>query len=156
MPSRAEALADQFEAATNELIAEVEACPEDRWKAVTPNDGRTFNVVAHHVAMGDVPIAGFVGSIANGEGLPNVTPEMIDQGNAEHAKQQADVSKEQVIADLRQNCASAVALVRGLNDEQLDQSGSAFGRDWTTQQVIEMVLIGHTQDHLNTIRATTG
>jgi uncharacterized damage-inducible protein DinB len=153
MSARADALARQFEEATNELIATIEACPDEKWKAVTPNDGRTVNVVAHHIAMGDVPISGFVGSIANGQGLPNVTPEMIDQSNAEHAKQQANISKEQVIADLRANCASAAALVRGLSDEQLDRTGSAFGRDWTTQQVIEMVLIGHTKGHLDTIRA---
>ncbi len=153
MPSRAESLANQFEAANNEVIAAVETCPDDKWKAATPNDGRTLNCVADHIADGNQAIAGFVQALANGQPLPGITPQQLDQLNAERAQKQANVGKADVSSALRQSGAAAASTVRGLTDQQLDRAGAFAGGEWTTQQMIERVLIGHVQDHLNTIRA---
>ncbi|MDB5059586.1 MAG: hypothetical protein JWO59_3058, partial [Chloroflexi bacterium] len=51
------------------------------------------------------------------------------------------------------NGEAAASMVRGLNDEQLDRPAGPLG---TTQGAIELVLIGHIQDHLNAIRGAAG
>jgi hypothetical protein len=153
MPSRAETLADQFEAANNETIAQVETCSDAVWKAPTPNDGRTVAAVAYHIADGHTGILGLVQSLANGEPLRRITPEQLDQGNAQQAELHANANKAEVVQALRQNGANAAGAVRGLSDEQLDRSGAFAGSEWSCQQMIERVLIGHVRDHLGTIRA---
>jgi hypothetical protein len=79
--------------------------------------------------------------------------EMIDQGNAQHAQQFANVTKEETLAALQQNAPGAVAMVRGLSDEQLDRSAEFVGRRWTTEEAIQTILIGHIAGHTESIRA---
>jgi hypothetical protein len=153
VPTRAESLADQFEAVTNEAIREIQNCSDAKWKSTTPNDGRTVNVVAHHIASGDRPISELVAAIAYGKPMPPITLEMIDQGNAQHAIQFANVTKDETIALLRQNSAPAASAVRGMTDEQLDKTGDLFGNAWTAEEAIQRILIGHVQGHLESIRA---
>lgn len=153
MSTRAEALADQFEAANNEAIAQVSACSEGVWNAATPNDGRTVRVVAYHIASSHEGILGLIQAVANVQPVPPITPEMIDAGNAQQAQEKANVSKDEVTQALQQNGAAAVSAVRSLSDEQLDKTISFWGNDWTTQLMIERILIGHTNEHLNSIRA---
>src|SRR5438876_1236405 len=126
MPTRVETLAAQFEAATNEAIQEVQNCSDAKWRLATPNDGRTVGVLAHHIATGDVPIFGLVDAIANGQAMPPITPEMIDQGNALHAQQFANVTKAETVQLLKQNSSTALSALRSLSDEQLDKSGEIF------------------------------
>jgi hypothetical protein len=153
MPTRAETLVAQFEAATNEAVETIQGCPDTTWKATTPNDGRTVGVVAHHIATGDVPISGLVQAIANAQPMPPLTPEMLNQGNALHAQQFANVTQAETVQLLQQNSAIAASAVRGLTDEQLDRTAEFFGSQWTAQQAIERILIGHIHDHLASIRA---
>src|ERR1700730_13948323 len=103
MPTHAETLAAQFEAATNDAIQEVRNCSDAKWRLAMPNDGRTVGVVAHHMATGDLPILGLVQAIASGQPMPPITPEIINQGNAQHAQQFANVTKAETIQLLQQN-----------------------------------------------------
>ena len=116
-------------------------------------DGRTVGVVAHHVASGHATIGGLVQGFAAGMPAPGITPEMIDGRNAEHAQQYANCSKQETAELLDRNGAAATAIVRRLTDEQLARTGTIFGSDWTTEQVVERILIGHPQGHLAAIRA---
>jgi hypothetical protein len=154
MPTRVEELTAQFEAANQDAIQTIKGLSDTAWKATTPDDGRTVGVLAHHIATGDIPISSLCGAIANGQPLQPITPEMIDQSNAQHAKQYASVSKEETLALLEQNGATALACLRGLSDAQLGNKAEFFGREWTAEQAIQMILIGHIQDHLGKIRAT--
>ncbi len=153
MPTRAETLADQFEAVNNDAITVIENCPEAKWKTATPGDERAVNTLANHIADGHQGIGGFVHAMANGQPLPSITPQQLDQLNAERAQREANVTKAEVVDALRQRGAAAASAVRGLSDEHLDRPGTFAGSEWTTRQMIERVLIGHVQDHLNTIRA---
>jgi uncharacterized damage-inducible protein DinB len=153
MATRAENLAAQFEAVNQEAIQAVQACSDETWRKPIPDDGRTVGVLAHHMAMGDVPIAELVETIANEKPMPPLTMEMIDQGNAQHAQQFANVTKEETLAALQQNAPGAVAMVRGLSDEQLDRSAEFVGRRWTTEEAIQTILIGHIAGHTESIRA---
>jgi len=85
--------------------------------------------------------------------------------NAAFPEQHADVTKPQVLELLNSNTASALDLIRGLSDEQLQRG--IGGRDqqallqWcgearTVDQLIEQLLIGHVLLHRSSVRATVG
>jgi uncharacterized damage-inducible protein DinB len=152
MSARAEALAAEFDKVNGELIDAVNAMSDEQWRARCDAEGWTVGVTAHHVAGGYGPISGLVQAIATGQPLPPLTPEMIDQGNAEHAKQAANCTKAETIELLRSGGASGTAIVRGLSDEQLGRSATVFGNQITAEQAIQQILIGHPQSHLDSIR----
>jgi len=156
MSARTEALASEFESLSNDAIAFVRSCPDATWKAVCPDDARTVGVVAHHVATGDVPISQLVLAVAKGQPVPPITMEMIDQANAQHAAQHANVTKEETVAALQENAKAAAALVRGLSDEELDRSATVVGNQWTAEDVINNILINHVRHHLNTMQQAQG
>jgi len=152
MSEQAEALAQHFEQANDEAIAVVEGCPDERWRAHHASEGRSVNVLAHHVAVGHQIIAEWVQGIATGQPLPALTMDSFTEPNAQHARQNADVTKPEAIAELRHQGATAASLIRGLSDEQLDRAGELLGRQMRTRDVIEGVLIGHVRNHLGSIR----
>src|SRR5215470_5373829 len=156
MSERAHNLAQQLEHANRDLIHTVEALSEAQWRAKTPGDGRSVGVVAHHVATSHKSVAGLVGAIAHGKAVPTITMEMIHDGNAKHADQFANCTKAETLALLRQNGAAAVAMVRGLNETELERTVNFPMGTLTAAQVVEKVLIGHANDHHGTIRRAIG
>src|SRR5437899_642676 len=131
--TRAREMAANIDAANEETIQTVIACPNARWQAVVPSDGRTFNVVASHIAGSYPSFAAFVQSVSNGGALPPVTMDMIDQGAAAHAKEAANVGKDAVLQSLRENGQALSAAVGSLSDEQLEtpSANQMFGQTWT-------------------------
>src|SRR5438067_6351999 len=129
MSERAEALARQLEQVVGEFTRAVEECSEGRWRAKTSGEGWSVGVVAHHVAAAHLEAMGIIQGVANGQGMPPITLEMIDQGNAKHAEEHANCTKAETLDLLKRNGSSAVAAVRALSDEQLDRSTpmAAFG-----------------------------
>ena len=62
MSQRSQVLANQFEQASQEMIATVERCSDAQWTTKTSGEGWSVGVVAHHVAQGHEAIAEFVKS----------------------------------------------------------------------------------------------
>jgi len=150
---RAQVLADQLEQANRELVHTVEQLSDAQWKTTTVDEGWSVGVVVHHVATGHGYLSGLVGKIADGDPV-TVDRDAIHRANAEHAVQFADVTKASALALLRQNGAAATAVVRRLDDAQLDRAGGSMGM--TAAQAIERVLIGHVRNHHASIRQATG
>jgi hypothetical protein len=96
-----------------------------------------------------------VKSAATGSPMPEFTMDKLNQANADHAKECADVSREETLALLRQNTAPAADLVRGLSDDQLSRKTKLPIGDMelTAEQIIENVLIGHLTTHAASISA---
>ncbi len=155
MGERAQKLAERFEQANNDVIAAVERCSPSEWRSQCVNEGRSVGVMAHHIGGGHTAITQLMQAIANGQPLPPLTPEMLDQSNAQHAAQFANCTKDEALALLREGGAHAAGAVRGLSDEQLDRTATVFGMPMSAQQFIENVLIGHPQGHLQSIRMAT-
>ncbi len=158
MGERAEALAQRFEQANNDVIAAVAGCSDAQWKATTKEEGWSVGVTAHHIAVGHPGVFGLAQAIANGQPVPPITLDMINQGNAQHAQQFAGCTKQETLDMLRANGAAAAAGLRGLSDEQLDRSATlaVFGDSpVSAQQVVEMILIGHPQNHLASMKGAT-
>ena len=154
---QAEALARQFDAVNREVMTWVENCPADRWQQTCPHDERTAGVVAHHIAASHGVLTHFVTLIAQGQPLPELTVAALDQANAHHAEQFANVVQAEVLELLRTSGAATVATVSQLTDEQLAHSAylSLFGTTMSAQQVIEHILLGHARSHLANLQVLT-
>ena len=156
MSERAADLAAKLESANAAVIAAFESCSDEQLGKTCESEGWPVTVAAHHVAMSHASIAGLAQLIANGQQVPPITMDMINAGNAQHAKEFANVSREETLALLRKEGQAAVELVRGLSDEQLDRTAPmafAGGAEWSAADVIERVLIGHPTQHGESIRA---
>jgi uncharacterized damage-inducible protein DinB len=149
-------LAERFEAVNGELIAAVEAASEDDWKRTCQGEGWSVAVTAHHIATSNNAVAGLVQAIASGQEVPPITREMIDEGNAQHALEYADCTREETLELLREGGAQTLRILRGLSDEQLDRTAvfqAMNGAEVSAQQFAEMILIGHSNQHLQSIRS---
>jgi hypothetical protein len=146
---RARALAWRFEQAHNALVATVEGCTPEQWRATCADTGWTVGVQAHHVAAGEAAIAGMIREVADGRPHPPMPPGALDTINARHAEEFANVTKEETVALLRGNGAMAAKTYRSLSDEQLACTATpvAGGHAASVAQLIEYLAIGEIERH---------
>ena len=158
MSARAESLAKQFEAKVAEMTAVVTKLSDADWKKVTAAEKWSVGVTAHHVAGGHEGILRIVKRVASGGAAPNFTMAMLDEMNAQHAREHANCTKAETLALHQKGAATVAAALRALSDAELDRSGTVLtgGPAMTTQQVIEGILINHIDDHMGSIRKTVG
>lgn len=157
--AQARALAWRFQQALDALIATIEECTPEQWRAVCADTGWTVGVQAHHIAQNAAMIAGMIWKVADEQPLPAITPAMIDAANARHAEEFAHVTKEETIALLRGNGAIAAQTYRGLSDAQLARTATlrADGHPTSAAQLIEYLAIGEIERHGEHLRhALTG
>ena len=87
--------------------------------------------------------------------MPDLTWDVVNQGNYEEASSHTGVDKAAAIALVRENVATAVVVVRGLTDEQLDRVAPTdlhWGAPLTVQFFVEQHPIAHPYMHLESIR----
>ena len=154
--TRTAELAEQFEAINADIIATVMECSDEQWQLPTKEEGRTVGVLAHHVGTVNGVFAGIVERLAAGDTYtPNVSMEEVDRNNAQHADQHATIGKQETLDVLRSNGEAILRALNSIDDETLDRRAGVFGgHEMTVTQVMEWVVIGHTADHLGTIRNT--
>jgi hypothetical protein len=154
--SRAEALAGRFERLNQDVISTVERCSEQHWRQPSGAEAWSVAVTAHHIAGSYSPIARLLRRVALGREVPVLTRAQIDQGNAESAAQFANCSQAETLDLLRTAGAEAAGIIRALSDEQLDRAAwvNHLGATLSAEQLAEQVLIGHTEEHLASIRST--
>jgi hypothetical protein len=157
MGARADQLASKLDQSCREINAAVERLSDAEWKTVASAEQWSVGVVAHRVAESHAEEGGFVQMIAKGQPVPPLTMEMIDEGNARHARVHTDVTQAATLALLQANGAQAVAMVRGLSDAELDRSGTLLvgTPPVTAAQAIQELLIDHVYEHLSSLMATT-
>jgi hypothetical protein len=156
MGARAEGLAAKLEAAHNDLVAAIEGASGEDWNSTCSDGEWTKGYAAYHAAANIGGISGMVRTVAGGQPFkPSVASwDAINAMNAEHAKEHAGCTPADALELLRRDGPDAVAMVRGLSDEQLDikvppvMDGMP---ELSVEQHVEMVLIGHTTEHLRTI-----
>jgi hypothetical protein len=156
MGSRVEGLAKRFEQTNEEVIAAVQACSDEQWNKTCSGEQWSVGVTAHHIGTSHQPLAEVVRVLATSQPFPPFTPEMIDAGNAEHARQFAGCTREETVELLRQGGRQAAEILRGLTDQQLDNGAPLpllGGQRLSAAEFAELVLIGHPANHLESIRA---
>jgi hypothetical protein len=159
MGQRAQVLGDRIEQGADALAAFAQTLSDADWRVAVPHDGRTIGVVVHHVGnMYPIEIE-LAQTLASGKPIAGVTWAAVDQINADHAKQQASVTKAEALALLRQNSRNAAAAVRALSDAALDQAAPvSLNADapLTCQFFIEDHALRHSFHHLARIKAALG
>ncbi|MGD9932709.1 MAG: SRPBCC domain-containing protein [Dehalococcoidia bacterium] len=159
--SAAESLASELNMVLIQTIEAIQACPAGRWTAAAPADGRQANVVADHIAN-HLALAGLVTAVARGESHPvaDLGPETLEQLNAGHAADAASVTREAVVARIRQDGPAAVEAIRALDDAALRRTtplAVAGGAILTAAQIAEGPLLADSREHLEAFRsAATG
>jgi hypothetical protein len=158
MGAKGEALAKQIEAKANEATAVIEKLTDADWKKVTEAEKWTVGVTVHHLAGGLEAVAGIITGIVAGHAPGNFTMGMLDQMNAQHAKEHANCTKAETAALLKKGSATAAAVVRGLSDDQLAKSGIVFTEapPMTAEHLVQRGLISHIDEHFGSIRKTVG
>lgn len=155
MSTRAEGLAKQFEGLSQDLVSTLESYTPDQMQASCAGEQCTVAALASHVAIVHTLGAEWIRSAASGEPMPSVTMDSVHSMNAEQFTRDAGCPKDEILTSLRQNGAEAAEVVRSLTDEQLDRSSyfELFGREVTTETIVQGVLIGDIQGHSASINA---
>jgi len=136
----AAAYAADIEAARDRLIAFASDCSEAQWRAA-PLDGdpRPVAVVVDHVADSYEYLAGFIRQILAGQAA-EVTGELVDDLNAEHAAAAAAVSQADAAEHLRRSGAAISALIASLSADQLSVADGRI-------RLFAQIAIRHADNH---------
>ena len=159
MGAKTEALARQFEGKARDAVATLEKLGDADWKKVTAAERWTVGVTAHHLAGGLEAVAGIVtGLVSGGPSRGTFTRAMLDEMNAQHAKEHAGCTRAETLALFQKGAATTSAVVRGLSDDQLAKSGTVFtdASPMTAEQLIMLGLVAHIDEHMGSIRKTVG
>ena len=158
MGAKGEAFAQQFEAKVGEATALLEKLSDADWKKATAAEKWTVAATAHHVASSYEPITHIIKTIAAGRALPHFTRQMLDEMNAQHAKEFAGCSKSETIALHKKGAAAAAAAVRGFSDAELAKAGPVFTGmpPMSAEEMVKGALLGHIDEHFGSIRKTIG
>ena len=93
--------------------------------------------------------------LAAGKPVTGVTWDDVHAGNAQHAAEHREVTKEEALDLLRRNSADASAAIRALSDAQLDRAAPlSLNADapLTCQFMLEDHAVRHSWHHLARIR----
>jgi len=159
MGAKTEALARQFEEKARAAVATLEKLGDVEWRKVTTAEKWTVGVTAHHLAGGLEAVSGIVTGIASGAASRgNFTRAMLDDMNAQHAKEHADCTRAETLALFKKGAAKAFGVVQGLSDDRLATSGTVFTDmpPMTAEQLIMLGLVNHIDEHMGSIRKTVG
>jgi len=160
MSQRSEQLAKRIEEGARGLATFTSALSEQEWQTpVSATDRRTVGVVVHHVASMYPLEIEVARKVAGGNSVTEVTAEVVNQINAEHAGKHTQAGKSETLELLRNNSRAAADAVRALTDEDLDRAapfGLSFGAPVTAQFVIEDHALRHSWHHLARIRKALG
>jgi hypothetical protein len=156
---RSAELAEQYESAHDEFVRLVESLSPDQWHLTGKNfpkriddedEGRSVGIIAHHVATNGDWIIERIQTMLAGGPLAPVNMRTI---NAEHARNNATVTKDDVLRLLRASKPRISNAVRAIPDNQLDIERSTPAGPMSAAQRVERVLIGHMKQHQGSIEA---
>ena len=155
MGARSEALAKRLEQGADALADYARTLTDAQWQTKVPRDGRTVGVCVHHVAnMYPIEVQ-LAQQLGEGKAIAGVTWDAVADINAKHAKEKANVTKDEAIAALKQASRAASAAVRALTDAQLDNA-APVSLNWdaplTCQFFIEDHALRHSFHHLGRIK----
>ena len=157
--TRSAQLAEQFEAAHDDFIHLIESLNDEQWHRAGKNfpkriddedEGRPVGVIAHHVATNGDWIMQRIQTMLAGGPLSPVNQRVI---NSEHAREHADVTKDEVLRLLRASKTRIAEAVRAIPDNQLDIQRETPAGPMSAAQRVERVLIGHMEQHEGSIKA---
>lgn len=150
-----QALTDRFDAFNQDLITFVESCSTADWQQITPAEGWPVGVTARHIGVGHYPLVAWVKLIVDGEAIPEVTMEAINQINDQHAIDHRDCTKTEVLEILRTNIAETSDYLASLDDAALARQTYVplFDADYNAGDLFQFLLIDIANTHLDSMKA---
>jgi len=155
MGQRSNALADRLEQGARALTTFASGLTDAQWRSRLPKDGRKVGVIVHHVASVYPLEIQLAQTLAGGKPVEGVTMDVVNQMNAEHAREHDAVTKAETLELLARNSAAAAAAIRDLSDEELDRAAPvSLNSDapLTCQFMLEDHAVRHSYHHLARIR----
>ncbi len=139
----------------DELERVVAACSEEDWQRQCPWEEWSVGVTARHIAAGHFSAIDLVRAIVADGHLPDLTMDDLVRSANRHALEHKDTNREEVIDIIRQKGAELLDVVSSLDEEDLKREGSmrAAGGAITAGQLIEMVILQSSSNHLDNIKA---
>ena len=156
--SRSEALARQLEEKARDAVATLQHLSEADWRTVTPAEKWSVGVTAQHYAAVMEAIARTIETVASGRPFESLTPGLIDEMNARHARDYAACTRAETIELFQKGVRVAAAAIRRLSDEQLARSAKMISTmpPMTVEQLIAGGLLSHMDEHIGSIKKTVG
>src|SRR3984893_1629361 len=158
MGHKGETFATQCEVKVKEATTLLEKLSDADWKKTTAAEKWTVAATAHHVASSYEPVTHLIKTIVAGQALPHSTRQLLDEMNAQHAKEFAGCTKPETIALHKKGAAAAAAAVRGLSDAELAKTRTVFMGmpPMSAEEMVKGALLGHIDEHFGSIRKTIG
>ena len=155
MSPRAQALAATLEEGARAIADFAGTLTAAEWQTPMPKDGRKLGVIVHHVASIYPLEVQLAQKLAAGGVIDDVTWNDVHALNANHARENDRVSKEEALALLGKNAAAAAAAIRAMSDAELDRvaPNSLYGNaPLSCQFMLEDHAVRHSFHHLARIR----
>jgi len=149
--ARADELANRLEMGARALADFASTLTDAQWSTRVPRGGRTVGVIVHHVASVYPVEIELAQKLASGQAITGVTSKDIDEMNAQHAKENSAVTKEEALALLARNSGAAAAAIRALSDEALANAAPVSlyeDAPLTCQFLLEDHAVRHSYHHL--------
>jgi len=159
MSKRTEALASRLEDGARALAAFAAELTDAEWEMPVLPDGRKAGVIVHHVASMYPIEIGLAQQLARGEAVAGVTWDDVDVINANHAKENDEVTRAETLELLERNSRAAADAIRQMTDTQLDTAAPLSLNDdvvLTTQFMLEDHAVRHSSHHLTILRRALG
>ena len=156
---RAAKFAAEFVAAQQEFIRLVESLTDEQWRRIGKNfpqrsgdedEGRRVGIIAHHAATSGPFIIDRIQGMLDGRPMPQID---FRVSNLKHAEEHADVTKKEVLDELRKTQPEIAAAVRAIPDSVLDESRDTPAGPMSVAMRLERVLVGHLKGHQGSIEA---
>ena len=158
MSQRANDLKEKFQAFHKEFISFIESCSDEDWKKMCEWEEWSVGATAHHVGALHYGVIELAGKIVNGEKLPPLTEQQIIEMDNQAARENANITKEEVLAITKKNGDALAKFAGGLGDEELDRTGylELMKSDVSTQQFLEGVIVQSGGEHLANMKKAVG
>ena len=155
MSQRSDRLADRLEQGARELAEFANTLTDAEWQTRLAGDGRKIGVVVHHVSTVYPLEIKLAQTLAAGDSVIGVTADVVNQMNAQHAKEYDGATKDETLSLLARNSSAAASAIRGLSDQELDRAAPVSlnaNAPLTCQFILEDHAVRHSYHHLERIR----
>jgi hypothetical protein len=103
-------------------------CTDEQWRsAPVDGDPRPVSVITDHVAHAYEYLAGWIGDLLAG-GSPEVTTDLVDELNAEHAESAGPITPAQAADHLKTAGDALIDLVKNVEPAQLELGDGRVAR----------------------------
>ena len=156
-PHAAELIAADLRDELAELRSLIEGCSDEAWRGTRGAEGWSLGVTAHH-AIGHLNLVEMISGFASSGGGPvtEFTLDAIDAQNAAHAKEFAEVSREQTLAALDESRPAAITGLREFPADKLETVAPmafAGGAEVSALDLLRGPLLADIGVHIESLKA---